>query len=179
MDRQAAFVHNVMIGREGLTRRVLLGLFAEAGANAPRSYISTGNVTFGAHSEDVGAITTSVEAGIGAVLGRPEPVFVRSVEYLQELVAANPFLATPFPDPIERTVSFLSVPINLDRLELPVMSRRGDVALFAATSGEVFAVGRVVDGKTGGGGGLVEKTVGRRVTTRSWNTVLRITNDPV
>ena len=48
MPRQAAFVRNVMIGREGLHRQVLLDVVERAGGRAPRSYISTGNVTFDA-----------------------------------------------------------------------------------------------------------------------------------
>ena len=167
-----------MIGREGLHRTVLVELFTQAGAVAPRSYISTGNITFSAPRRLLSQITGTVEAGIAAVIGRTETVFIRSIDYLAELVASEPFSDSPFPDPIERTVSFTASPIEPGRLDLPIVSRRTDVALFQATTGEVFVVGRLVDGKGGGGGGLVEKSVGQAVTTRSWNTVLRIVADP-
>ena len=43
--RQAAFIRNVMVGREGLTRAVLVDLAQRAGGARPRSYLSTGNLT--------------------------------------------------------------------------------------------------------------------------------------
>ncbi len=165
-----------MIGREGLHRTVLLDLFERAGAGAPRSYISTGNVTFAAHRGELDHITRTVEHGIQQIIGRHEPIYVRSIEFLEELVASNPFGASPYPDPYERVVLFTRDPV--EQLELPVESHRADVVVFAATDRELFAVNRLVDGRTSGAGGRIEDLLGARVTSRSWNTVLRIVADP-
>jgi uncharacterized protein (DUF1697 family) len=175
-ERFVAFVRNVMIGREGLHRVVLLDLFEGAGAGTPRSYISTGNVTFSTRPTDLGAITRAVETGIEHIIGRREPVFVRSISYLLELVDSDPFAAAPYPDPYECTASFLLHPTDLP--DLPVESPRGDVSVFAGTNRELFAVNRMVDGRTGGAGGMIEKLLGEPVTTRSWNTVRRVVDDP-
>jgi uncharacterized protein (DUF1697 family) len=175
--RYVGFVRNVMIGREGLHRSVLVEIFHTAGATDARSYISTGNVSFSARPRTLAAIISGVEERIAEVIGRPEPVFVRSVDYLSKLVASEPFSSPPFPDPVERTVSFAHTPIEPGAVDLPIWSRRGDVALFGVTAGEVFAVGRLIDRTVNGGGGLVERTIGQAVTTRSWNTVLRVVAD--
>lgn len=177
-ERYAAFVRNVMIGREGLHRTVLLEMFIEAGAEDPRSYISTGNVTFSASAGDLDGLVRAVEAKLAAVIGRGEEVFVRPIEYLRELEAADPFSEAPFSDAVERTVSFTRKPVDRAALHLPVRSRRGDVAVFKSTDREVFAVSRLVDGRTSGTGGLVAKLVGERLTTRSWTTVQRVTKHP-
>jgi uncharacterized protein (DUF1697 family) len=166
-----------MIGREGLHRSVLVEIFHTAGATDARSYISTGNVSFSGRPLELAAITSRVEERIAEVIGRLEPVFVRSVDYLNKLVASEPFSSSPFPDPVERTVSFTQTPIESGDIGFPVWSHRTDVALFHATAGEVFAVGHLVDGTVGGGGGLVERTIGQAVTTRSWHTVLRVVAD--
>ena len=176
--RYAAFVRNVMIGREGLHRLVLLELFEQAGATAARSYISTGNVTFTAAQAQVPAIIARAEEAIAGVIGRHEEVFVRSIDALKALVASDPFAHSPFPDAVDRVVSFTKRPIDGARLDLPHLSRRGDVAIFEAREREVFVVSRLVDGRTSSGGGWVEKLVNQRVTTRSWNTVTRITSSP-
>lgn len=178
MSRHAAFVRNVMIGREGLHRTVLLDVFGDAGADDPRSYISTGNVTFTAQDTEVDVITGRIEAGIAGVIGRREDVFVRSIARLRALERMDPFAAAPFSDAVERTVSFTNVTLDPDDLELPIESRRGDLAIFLATPSEVFSAARLVDGRTTGAGGLVEKVVGSRVTSRAWSTVLRILADP-
>ena len=174
--RWVAFVRNVMIGREGLHRPVLLDLFRQAGADSPRSYISTGNVTFTAAPADVDDVTAAVEAGVERIIGRHEPLYVRAVPYLAEMVSEEPFAAAPFPDPYERTVSFLLEPVRPPAL--PIESSRKDVVVFAARPSELFAVNRLVDGRTGGAGGMIEKALGQRVTTRGWNTVLRVVADP-
>lgn len=165
-----------MIGREGLHRQVLLDIVAEAGGASPRSYISTGNVTFACPPSRVGAVTRRVERGIEGVIGRREGLYVRSIAYLEELVASAPFAEAPFADPYERTVSFLVAEVDLP--PLPVVSKRGDVSIFATTGTEVFAVNRMIDGRTSGAGGLIETSIGESVTTRSWNTVLRVVANP-
>ena len=116
-----------------------------------------------------------VEDGIELIIGRREPLYVRSISYLGDLVDSDPFAAAPYPDPSERTVSFLLRPADVD---LPFESRRGDVSVFAGTGRELFAVNRMVDGRTSGAGGMIERQLGQSVTTRGWNTVLRVVRDP-
>jgi len=36
-----------MVGRNGLTSDVLVGLFADAGLDSPVSHLATGNISFG------------------------------------------------------------------------------------------------------------------------------------
>jgi uncharacterized protein (DUF1697 family) len=147
---------------------------AAAGAMSPRSYISTGNVTFSATSGEIPGIVQDAERAIG----RREEVFVRTIHHLQAMVAADPFAASPYEDAVERTVSFAREPIDPAALGLPIRSPRDDVALFAADPGGVYGVPRLVDGRTSAPGGLVENVVGQRVTSRSWSTIRRIADDP-
>jgi len=167
-----------MIGREGLHLQVLLDLFEAAGAGAPRSYISTGNVSFSAADPAVHEIAADVENGIESVIGRREPVYVRTIKSLVEMDVRDPFASTPFPDAIERTVSFVPEGIDPFGLELPVESPSGRLCIFAATHGEVLSVGRRVGGRSQGAGGFVERALECRVTSRAWSTVVRIVDMP-
>lgn len=167
-----------MIGREGLHRQVLLDLFSDAGATAPRSYISTGNISFSAASGAIGQIVETVEQGIEAVIGRREEVYVRSMESLVDLVASTPFTAAPYSDVVERTVTFIPPDTDLRGFEVPIESPSGRVCVFAATEHEILSAGRSVDGRTQGAGGFVERLLGSRVTSRAWSTIERIVNNP-
>src|SRR5262245_53155066 len=89
--RWAGLVRNVMIGREGLHREILLDLAAAAGAASACSHLSTGNLTFTASPEDVDHVTERLADGIAGVLGRRELVAVRSLEEFARLVATDPF----------------------------------------------------------------------------------------
>lgn len=160
-----------MVGRQGLTRDALLRVFVDAGADEPVSHLTTGNVSFGYDGSTRG-FQRDVEAGIANILGRREPVFIRSIAALRRAVAKNPFADPPFADVFERCVSFTDV--SAKSLELPMTTPRGDAVVFAADARAVFSVTRQVDGRPGNPVRLIERALGRPVTTRNWNTVERI-----
>ncbi len=162
-----------MIGREGLTRALLLEIFGSHGAEDPVSYISTGNVGFGLLHTELTAFTAAVERSIEAVLGRHEPIYVRDVPWLADRVAERPFDSAPFDDPHERIVSLALAPSS-ERPELPLVSERGDFAVFRIDDTEAYSVSRLVEGTTRSPGGVVERLFGQRVTSRSWNTIERV-----
>ncbi len=163
-----------MVGRQGLTRDALLRVFEAAGAVDPVSHLATGNVSFGLRGEGVAfqtAFQAAVERDIAAITGRPKPVFIRSVAALRKLVAAQPFAEPPIPvaDIYERCVSFTDRPTH--RLDLPMTTARTDAVVFAAQGRQVYSVTRHLDGRPGNPVLLIERALGRAVTTRNWNTV--------
>jgi uncharacterized protein (DUF1697 family) len=160
-----------MVGREGLTRDVLVGIFADAGAEDPVSHLATGNVTF-REVDDERGLVDRVELGLAGVLGRNEPVFVRAVDQLREQVETDPFRDAPFDDVHERCVSFTNGTVR--GLDLPMGTARGDAIAFAARDEDIFSVTRLVGGRPGTMGRILERTLGRALTTRNWNTIERI-----
>ncbi len=172
--RSVAFIRAVMVGRQGLTRDALLRVFEAAGALDPVSHLATGNVSFGlpgGGAELLGALQAAVERDIAAITGRPKPVFIRSVAALRKLVVAQPFAQPPIPaaDIYERCVSFTDC--STHRLDLPLTTARADAVVFAAQGRQVYAVTRQLDGRPGNPVLLIERALGRPVTTRNWNTV--------
>lgn len=168
-----AFVRAVMIGREGLHRPVLLELFERAGATAARSYISTGNVSFDVEPDHLDQVVGDVEIGLERLLGRPTPVFVRSLDCLRELVEREPFADAPHPDPRARLVTMTRHQVP-DGFELPIVSPDGDYHVFAVDGGETFSITVDTGGRIRDPGGLIERTVDQPVTTRAWGTITRI-----
>jgi uncharacterized protein (DUF1697 family) len=166
-----------MIGRQGLSREVVLQAFVESGASDPRSYLATGNVSFDADDDVLGNLTSLVERAIAKTLGRHEPIFVRSVARLTELAAGDPFDGYRTSDVHERCVTFLPGDRRWDQA-LPIASRRNDVSVIAASGPEVFSVTRRISGRPGNPGALIERAIGAPVTTPNWNTVERILRTP-
>jgi len=168
VPRSVAFVRNVMVGRNGLTREVLLGIFTGAGAEGPVSHLGTGNVSFG-QDDDPPGLAGRVEAAIASVIGRTEPVVIRSIEHLRAEVERDPFRDPPVDDAYERCVSFTVGPVI--GLDLPMATPRGDAVAFDARDGDIYSVTRLVGGRPGTMGRVLERALGRPVTTRNWNTV--------
>ena len=89
--RFVGLVRNVMLGREGLHRNVLLALLDAAGGRSGVSCPTTGNLVFDAAPAQLDAVVQRLEAGIAAVIGRREPVVVREAAWLSDFVAGDPF----------------------------------------------------------------------------------------
>ena len=169
-----AFVRAVMIGREGLHRPVLLDMFERAGGSEATSYISTGNVSFQADPESIGELVELVEADLEQLLGRPTPLFVRTLTELQQLLDDDPFGREPFDEVSARLVTFFrtEVPPTFD---VPVEATNGDWSVFAAGPRELFSVTRAwPDRQPQDPGGLVQRLAGEPVTTRAIGTLERI-----
>ena len=94
-----------MIGRAGLTREALVRAVDGAGGLDPRSYLSTGNVSFTAAAETLPALERRLETSITAIRGQYEPVLIRSIDYLTELAEGVWFPCKT--DAHERCVTFL------------------------------------------------------------------------
>ena len=118
-------------------------------------------------------MTAAIENSIARVVDRPTEVFVRSLTELVALRELEAFAAAPLRGAHERVVSFLPGPPPA--LELPIWSPARDLVVFAAAGRELFSVvARKADGTSRGPGGLIERVIGTRVTSRAWSTVERI-----
>ncbi len=171
MSRYAVFIRNVMVGRQGLTQIELLRAFTAAGALEPVSHLSTGNVSCDLR-EPVALFRARVEAALAAILKRSEPVFVRPLAALRAQAARDPFAEAPKDRIHERCVLFTGAQVTA--LAVPLETARGDAVVFAVDGPDVFAITRLVGGRPGSPGRLVEKALGRPLTTRNWNTILHI-----
>ncbi len=89
--RWMGLVRNVMLGREGRDRELLLRLTRDADGADPRSFLTTGNLTFSTGPDQFEGVVAALEAGIEGVLGRHDVVVVRPIRWLGELVDADSF----------------------------------------------------------------------------------------
>jgi uncharacterized protein (DUF1697 family) len=170
--RFAAFFRTLTLGRAGSPDRAgLVAALAAAGASEVAAFRAHGNAAFSAGG--IGAarrIADAAGAHLRATCGWDQPVFVRSMEYLEKLVAAEPFAEAPPGAIHERCVTFL--PGRTGTLPpLPIAGARGDFEVFAVRGGEAFSVTRLVGGRPGNVTGHLERLLGTRLTSRNWNTV--------
>ena len=92
--RYVGLVRNVMLGREGLDRDVLLRLLHAAGGRDGVSCLVTGNLLFDAAPSRLDAVVRRLEGGMADVIGRREPVIVREAGWLTDSWRAIPSRAT-------------------------------------------------------------------------------------
>ena len=168
--RYVGLVRNVMLGREGLHREVLLGLVEGAGALDARSHLTTGNLTFDAAPSQLDDVVRRLEDGIAQVIGRREPVVVREAAWFRDLVADDPFAAFPA-DRWEVAVAFL--PLRLAPLDPAAIPTIDGLEAVAVRSHELLMAGRR-DVPRPGATYLLPRPWRDEATTRAWSTVQRL-----
>lgn len=161
-----------MLGRQGLTRSLLLSSFSKHGALQVVSHFAKGNVSFELDALEVDAFKHKVEFELAGILNRHEPVFIRSLQALKMINFKEVFY--PYEaagDIYEKCITFLDAePV----LSLPAVKKNKDVEVFARLHNELFSITRLVNNGPGGPNKFIEVGVGHAASTRNINTVSRI-----
>ena len=173
--KYAAFFRNLNLGRPNCpTKAQLEAAFEAAGAQSAASFLTNGTLVY---SVGPGVRPRKVLAAacraLNAQCGLKEPVYVRSVDYLAELVELDPFAAVEPNSVYGCCVSFLHADSVLPAA-LPLASRRGDVEVLRFTETEALSLSRKIGNTPGSPNAFLEKFLGLPATTRIWNTVVRL-----
>ena len=167
MPRYAAFLRGVMPTNASM--EALRRAFEAAGYGNVRTVLASGNVVFDSRAAAVGTLEKKVEAAIEKGLGKRFLTIVRPVDELRRLLERDPYRGRVKPG-AKRIVTFVRGPVGA--LELPI-ERDGATLLhldkdilFSAylptPKGPVFMA-------------LIEKAVGKEQTTRTWQTIEKVT----
>ena len=168
MPRYAAFLRGVMPMNAKMAE--LKASFEAAGFTDVKTVLSSGNVVFSARAATPASLERKAEAAMTARLGRSFQTIVRSIDALRSMLALDPYEAFRLAPGSKRVVTFLpraheskiSLPIELDGARI-LLVRGGEVfsAYVPNPRGPVFMA-------------LIEKTFGKEVTTRTWDTVGKV-----
>jgi uncharacterized protein (DUF1697 family) len=148
----------------------LKGAFEAAGFTEVRTVISSGNVVFDARRASESSLEQRSEKAMAEHLGQAFLTIVRPVEMLREMLASDPYLEFGLDPSAKRIVTFLRdeptvkmvLPVEQDGARLVALRGR---ELFSAylpsPKGPVFMT-------------LIERTFGKELTTRTWDTVGKV-----
>ena len=145
----------------------LKACFEAAGFTEVRTLLSSGNVVFTSRPASLETLERRAEQAMQAELGHSFDTFVRSAEFLRELVESEPFAEFKLQPAAKRVVTFLRRPAGLS-LSLPI--ERDDASILKFTGSEVLSA--YVPGPKGPVFmALLERTFGKAITTRTLDTV--------
>jgi uncharacterized protein (DUF1697 family) len=144
--------------------------FETAGFTDVKTVLGSGNVVFSARSSSEAALQQKAEAAMQERLGKTFLTIVRPIEQLRKLLATDPYKPFKVDPKAKRIVTFLrgrptakiKLPVELDGARILTMK---DGEIFSAylpnPKGPVFM-------------SLIQKTFGKDVTTRTWDTVVKV-----
>jgi uncharacterized protein (DUF1697 family) len=141
--------------------------FEAAGFTDVKTVLASGNVVFDSRAAGPAALERKAEAAMTQALGRSFHTIVRPVEHLQRLLAVDPFSGFTLPAGAKRVVTFLRT-AHTGRLALPIELQ--GARILAVEDCEVFTAYVPQPGNPVFMN-LIEKTLGKDVTTRTWETV--------
>lgn len=173
--KYAAFFRNLNLGRPRCPNKPEFEeAFMVAGAATASSFLTNGTIVFTAetNSEAQGILASAREI-LRETCGLKEPGYIRTTEYLAKLVSLNPFGSVERASVHECCASFVC-PEAGSLMQLPTESKRRDVKVLHVTESEVFSVSLRVGATPGSPNAFLERLLGVPVTTRSWNTVVRL-----
>ena len=145
--------------------------FEAAGFTEVKTVLSSGNVVFSARGTSDSSLQRKAEAAMSQRLGQAFLTIVRPVDSLREMLAADPYRSFRLGTAAKRIVTFLrdepgsklALPVELDGARiLSMKGREVFSAYLPSPKGPVFM-------------SLIEKTFGKEVTTRTWDTVAKVT----
>lgn len=165
MPRYVAFLRGV--SPMNLKMADLARCCEDAGFDHVKTLRSSGNIAFDASLRSEAAVAHQLEAAMSARLGRSFMTFVRRAAYLQQLIAGDPWAAFELPPEAKRIVTFLQAPLP-GTIALP--PERDDARMLVVVGSEVFSA-YVPHPGSPAFMALIEKTLGKNVTTRTLDTV--------
>lgn len=168
MPRYAAFLRGVTPMNAKMPE--LKTAFEAAGFTEVKTVLSSGNVVFNSRAASPASLQRKAEAAMLDHIGQAFLTIVRPVDALREMLESDPYQAFRLGPGAKRIVTFLrerpvkqlKLPIKFDGARILTM-RDGEVfsAYMPNPKGPVFMA-------------LIERTYGKEVTTRTWDTVAKV-----
>jgi uncharacterized protein (DUF1697 family) len=93
MERYVAFLRGMNLGKRRIKNDELRAEFETLGFEDVVTFRASGNVIFSAPKQAEGALTKTIEHGLGEALGYEVPVFLRSCEEVAAIASQEPFEA--------------------------------------------------------------------------------------
>jgi uncharacterized protein (DUF1697 family) len=144
--------------------------FEAAGFTEVKTVLSSGNVVFTARGASESSLQRAAEAAMQERLGQAFLTIVRPVDLLRDLLASDPYRAFRLTASAKRVVTFLrdepgskvTLPLELEGARLLAVKGREVFGAYVPTpKGPVFM-------------SLIERTFGKELTTRTWDSVAKV-----
>jgi len=170
-----AFLRGINVGGNTLiSMEDLKGAFESLGFKNIKTVLASGNVIFEAPKSDLASLTRKIEQKLESQFGSAITVMLRTGEDIQALIDLAPFKKVKVTPQIRLQVSFL--PHNAEHsLKVSQRLKGTPYDILRATPGELCSVVDVaLKQGTPDLMKVLEKEFGKKITTRTWNTVERI-----
>ncbi len=173
MAKYAAFLRGISPTNPNMRNEKLRSVFEDLGFSNVKTVISSGNVLFETDRKDTTKIESDIEQAIKDKLGFFSMTIIASQQQLQELVDADPFDGGEHSRKTYLICTFFK-DAPKPKFKLPHKPEGQQYTLLNTHKNVLCTVVDVTVGSTLDFMSWIEKEFGKDLTTRTWNTVLKI-----
>lgn len=169
-----AFLRGINVGGNSMIKMEdLVKEFKKLGFSNVKTVLASGNVVFDSKESDTGTITKTIAQKLGKLLGREISVMVRSLNDIRAIVESEPFKGVKLTPTTKTFITFIPAYTKSMNQNKPVAL--DDCTILKVVEGMAVSYLHEEPGK----GTLdlmsaIEKEYGKKVTTRTWNTILKV-----
>lgn len=161
-------------GHNKIKMAELRKMFEGLGFENVKTVLATGNIGFDAPaSKNIEDLGKQIHDEILRVFELDISVIMRVRDDIQQLVDSDPFADVEMTEDTRIYVSFLGDDSNKHNLKIPYSDPDGSFTIVAIKNGAACGA-RDANIKTVDYMSFLEKEFGKNITTRNWNTVLKI-----
>lgn len=170
--KYVAFLRGINVGGNTIVpMSKLQTLFGELGCTHVKTLLNSGNVLFTSSETNRDKLTKTIEEKLQKIFSFPIAVMLRTENDIRSLVAADPFKSVSMNPPIRCHITFFAEKPRVD-CKLPEGTNCKIIAIF--DDAICWTIELSPDFKTPDVMKLLEKSFGKTITTRTWNTVVKV-----
>jgi uncharacterized protein (DUF1697 family) len=174
MAHYVLLLRGVNVGtKNSLPMAELRSMLTKLGCSDVETYVQSGNAVF-ATKLGTAALTKAIEGALGRYMGRPIATTLRTGAQLKSIVEGNPFVKEAT-HPAYLCVTFLSQTPAKSELA-PLHAQPWSPELFKVAGNEIYTWHPNGQGRSPLAAALGKLRLEGAVTTRNWNTVLKLTD---
>ena len=174
-DALVAFLRGINVGgHHKVPMGELKATLTSMGFSNIKTLLNSGNVVFTTSPTEIAALEKDMAEVLKQKFGFPIPVLIRKTEDIQRIVASNPFKDIEVHKDLRLYITFLRNDVK-DNLNLPWTSPDGAFRILSSDDKMLVSTVDISKTKTTDAMGLLEKHHSKDITTRNWNTLVKIT----
>jgi uncharacterized protein (DUF1697 family) len=153
-------------------------VFISLGFEHVKTLLASGNVLFASEEMNLDNLTQMIEEKLKEQFGFSIDTIIWPIEKINQLIEANPFAEIHVAPGMRLFVTFIGETSEKPKgtLKIPFSSGGGDLKILSIVNNAICSVLAPTQ-KTPDLMSVLEKEYGKKVTTRNWNTVLRINEE--
>ncbi len=135
--------------------------------------LNSGNIIFDYTDEEITTLEQITTTQLENTFGFPIPTIIRTVNTIQQLLKQNPFSAIEITKDSRLYISFLKTTVTTT-LQFPWQSEDESYKILDYKNNTIISALDLSKSKTTKAMAILERSFGKDITTRNWNTLLRI-----